>query len=54
VLRIANARQRGTTRKQEQHEMKKEGHKWDMLLAQARIDHQQTFMPNQQTTSSAS
>jgi hypothetical protein len=28
------------TRKQEQHEMAKEHHKWEILLAEARVDHQ--------------
>jgi hypothetical protein len=34
------------TRKQEQHEMAKEHHKWDILLAEAKLDHQQALTSN--------
>jgi hypothetical protein len=33
------------TRKQEKHEMVKERHKWNVLLVEARIDHQQARNP---------
>jgi hypothetical protein len=33
----------GQTRKQEQHEMKKEHHKWSLVLAEAKLYHQQTL-----------
>jgi hypothetical protein len=38
------------TRKQEKHEMAKEHHKWDILLAEAKVDHQQALTLNQEMT----
>jgi hypothetical protein len=38
------------TRKQEQHEMVKEHHKWDILLAEAKLDHQQALTSNEEMT----
>ncbi len=38
------------TRKQEKHEMAKEHHKWDILLAEAKVDHQQALTSNEQMT----
>ena len=38
------------TRKQEQHEMAKEHHQWEILLAEAKVDHQQTLTSNEQLT----
>jgi hypothetical protein len=38
--KVAETRARGTYRKQEKHEMAKERHKWDVLLTEAKIDHQ--------------
>jgi hypothetical protein len=38
------------TRKQEQHEMAKEHHKWDILLAEAKLDHQQALTSNEEMT----
>ena len=38
------------TRKQEQHGMAKEHHKWEILLAEAKLDHQQTLTSNEQHT----
>jgi len=34
------------TRKQEQHEMAKEHHTWEILLAEAKVDHQQVLTLN--------
>jgi hypothetical protein len=36
------------TRKQERHEMAKEHHQWEILLAEAKVDHQQTLTSNEQ------
>jgi hypothetical protein len=38
------------TRKQEKHEMAKEHHQWEILLAEAKVDHQQTLTSNEQLT----
>jgi hypothetical protein len=38
------------TRKQEQHEMKKKYHEIDLLLAEAKVDHQRTLTLNQEIT----
>jgi hypothetical protein len=38
------------TRKQEQHEMAKEHHKWNILLAEAKLDHQQALTANEEMT----
>jgi hypothetical protein len=38
------------TRKQENHEMAKEHHKWDILLAEAKVDHQQALTSNEEIT----
>jgi hypothetical protein len=38
------------TRKQEQHEMKKKYHEIDLLLAEAKVDHQRTLTLNQEMT----
>ena len=38
------------TRKQEQHGMAKEHHKWEILLAEAKVDHQQVLTLNEQHT----
>jgi hypothetical protein len=38
---IGFERQQGDVRKQEKHDMKKERQKWDILLAEAKVDHQQ-------------
>jgi hypothetical protein len=38
------------TRKQERHEMAKEHHKWEILLAEAKLDHQQVLTLNEQHT----
>jgi hypothetical protein len=40
------------TRKQEQHEMAKEHHTWEILLAEARVDHQQLTSLNRDITAS--
>jgi len=34
------------TRKQEKHQMAKDRHKWDVLLAEAKVDHQQVLALN--------
>jgi hypothetical protein len=39
-----------STRKQEQHEMAKEHHKWAILLAEAKLDHQQALTSNEEIT----
>jgi hypothetical protein len=36
------------TRKQEKHEMAKEHHKWAILLAEAKVDHQQALTSNEE------
>jgi hypothetical protein len=36
------------TRKQEKQEMAKEHHKWDILLAEAKVDHQQALTSNEE------
>jgi hypothetical protein len=36
-----NQKKEDHTRKQEKHEMAKERHKWDLLLTEAKLDHQQ-------------
>jgi hypothetical protein len=38
------------TRKQEKHEMAKEHHQWEILLAEAKVDHQQALTSNEQIT----
>jgi hypothetical protein len=38
------------TRQQEKQEMAKEHHKWDILLAEAKLDHQQALTSNEQLT----
>ena len=38
------------TRKQEKHEMAKERHKWEVLLTEAKVDHQQALTINQEIT----
>jgi hypothetical protein len=38
------------TRKQEKHEMAKEHHKWGILLAEAKVDHQQVLTSNEEMT----
>jgi hypothetical protein len=38
------------TRKQEKHQMAKERHTWDILLAEAKVDHQQLATLNRDIT----
>jgi len=38
------------TRKQEKHDMAKEHHTWDVLLAEAKVDHQQLATLNRDIT----
>jgi hypothetical protein len=40
------------TRKQEKHEMAKEHHTWEILLAEAKVDHQQLATLNRDITES--
>ena len=40
------------TRKQEKHQMAKEHHTWEILLAEAKVDHQQLATLNRDITES--